>query len=87
MRGLKWAVEEAEVLAADQFQDDEGQPKAYVKLAYFGGLSTIMVEPAELKKFQPHIGKLVSCSGALYTERKGNGSMKVKFELAEIKAK
>ena len=82
--GMKWSVEQAKVMSADFFQTDEGEPMAYVKLAYFGGYTTIMCSVEDSKKFKPHTGKMVSCGGALWVEPKKNGA-KITFEIGYIR--
>jgi hypothetical protein len=86
-RGLRFSCDDADIIDGNTFQDDDGKPMAYVKMAYFGGTSTIMLDAAEYKRFQPFIGKTVSVSGTFTVEKKDKGLSKVKFDLAEIKAK
>ena len=85
MDGLSWNVDEARVDDVGSFQDDEGKPMAYVKLAYFGGVNIIMISPVDVKRFEAFRGKRVIAGGALHVERKSTGSQKVRFEVAEIK--
>ena len=72
--GLKWTCKQAVVKGCDSFQTDEGEHMAYIKLAFFGGLSTIMIDHNQIHKFKSHLGKVVSCGGDLMIEIKKTGT-------------
>lgn len=84
VQGLKWSVAPARVYDTGSFQDDDGKPMAYVKLEYFGGMTTIMIDPIQVVKFEPFKGKIVSAGGDLFVEKKKQG-FSVKFGVTEVK--
>ena len=83
--GLRWALDQAKVVDSNSFQSDDGKPMAYVKLAYFGGLTTIMVTPEDARRFEPLIGKMVTASGGLIVEKKRSG-VSVQFSIDVLEA-
>ncbi|QQE12315.1 hypothetical protein JD969_02240 [Planctomycetota bacterium] len=85
IEGLKLSVDAAKVLDCNSFQTEDGEAMAYVKLAYFGGITTILVDPMTVEKFMQHKDKMVKAEGALWVEQKPKG-VKVKFDLANITA-
>ena len=80
-QGLHWNIQKALLHQAAEFQNDEGQPMYMLKLAYLGGMSTLMVDPATYKKCAGYQGKTVSASGALFIEIKKNGAVKVSMSV------
>jgi len=84
--GMKWTVDEAKIEDCGTFQTDEGEAMAYAKLAYFGGMISLKVTPHDMRKIEPHKGKIVSVSGGLrYEVKKGSGKEMIRFSVNEVK--
>ena len=87
MDGLVWSIKQGKVIDVRRYTLKSGQPVADVKIAYFGGLTSIRVSDAEAKKFEDLKGKNISADGLLYVERSSfDGSDTNMFEIANIKA-
>ncbi len=85
MNGLKWSVDQALVVDVNSFQSNDGETLAYVKLEYWGGSQTIMMDPVEAEQFRKLTGKMVKAGGSLAVEvKKGTGQQKVKFGIAVV---
>lgn len=86
MNKPKWSVAQAEVNAVDAFQNDDGETMAYVKLTYWGGSQTIMVDPTSVDQFKPHLGKMVSVEcDCLIEIKKGSGLTKITMSNPVVK--
>lgn len=85
-QGIKWSVSQAMIEDCGSFQTDEGEAMAYAKMAYFGGMVSLKITPDDLRKVEPHKGKIVSANGLLHYEvKKGTGKETVRFTIDEIK--
>ena len=59
---------------------------AYVKLMFWGGTQTIMVDAQAEAEFRKYKDKMVACGGPLLVEiKKGSGDVKTRFGLTDIK--
>jgi hypothetical protein len=85
-QGIKWSVNQAKIEDCGSFQTDEGEPMAWAKMGFFGGLASLKITPDDLQKVTPHKGKIVSITGRLrYEVKKGTGKETVAFLIDEIK--
>ena len=85
-QGIKWNVDQAMIEDCGSFQTDEGEPMAWAKMAYFGGMASLRITPDDLQKVAPHKGKMVSAKGRLHYEvKKGNGKETIAFYIDELK--
>ncbi|QBG46545.1 hypothetical protein EGM51_03720 [Verrucomicrobia bacterium S94] len=86
-KGMQWSIAEAQIADCGSMQNEEtGEPIAWAKMAYFGGMASLKITPDDLAKIAPHKGKMVSVSGTLEYEIKKSGHEKIKFALGEIKS-
>jgi hypothetical protein len=85
--GIKWTMDQAKIEDCGVFQTDEGEPMAWAKAAYFGGMVSLKITVEDLERVRPHKGKMVSMSGNLHYEvKKGTGKESVQFHIGEIKS-
>ena len=86
-QGIKWNVNQAMIEDCGTFQTEEGEPMAWAKAAYFGGIVSLKITPDDLTKIVPFKGKMVTISGQLHYEvKKGTGKETIRFGITEIKA-
>lgn len=69
------------VADVNSFQSDTGERLASVKLEWFGGATTIMVELNESEKFRSYVGQIVSAPGALEFDP---AKKRAKFHLTNV---
>ncbi|MDF7809666.1 hypothetical protein P4E94_19665 [Pontiellaceae bacterium B12219] len=87
MQGLYWGANTAEIISADVKQNQKGNTYAVVKMNAWG-VSGIQldVSPAEVDKFKPFLGKMVSISGNMsYEVATYDGKQIIRFAVSEIK--
>ena len=86
--GLNWNKQGAIIADCGTFQNEEsGEPVAWAKLAFMGGMCSLKVTPDELKKIVPFKGKEVNISGTFtYEIKKGTGKESMTFYVGSIAA-
>jgi hypothetical protein len=71
--------------ALNQFQGEDGRHLAYVKLGWFGGATTIMVEPEDVNRLRPYEAKFVRIGGELqFDPAKKRATFKI-GDIVEVK--
>lgn len=83
--GLNWNKDGAIIADCGTFQNDEGEPVAWAKLAFMGGMASLKITPDDLKRLSPLKGKEVNINGTFtYEIKKGSGKETMSFYVDQV---
>lgn len=63
--GLFWGCDRARVAKVDRYQSKDGEPRAAVRLEFWGGNERMEIDPEQARGLEAYEGKYVRVEGSL----------------------